>query len=249
MGTPTGHLLKDIELALSRAADGMVVFAAEPSPDVFVTDLFFDEGGVGVEPEEYWGVERSTAQQLLALNDAIREATEDALNAACRRVQIALGVTAGDLAGMHFSGHETHAQVSMAMCGYAIAEMREKLEAEGFDAAGLPKANRLLELPMQLTLNVFSEGDVVDKTTVEMKPSDVEAVVDHAVHLIELHRAGHDETFDEVVGELEVTLVAAGVLEDDDIPFSSESPAGGYEEDSIERFERLRQEAKFSPSA
>ena len=221
MWTPTGNLLKDIDLALARDPEGLIVFSAEPRPDVFVTDLFKDaDSRIEVDPESFWGVARFTAEKLRALNEAIRFGTADAINAACLRVQEGLGDSTGILPDMHLSRSEVHEQISMFLCGHALAEMKAKLEP-----TDVPIGRRSFELPLRLSLSVHdSEGVVVDKTTAEMKLSEIETVVDHAVRLIELHRQGQAEAFDEVVEELDLALTMAGVLESEDLAFLEALP-------------------------
>lgn len=91
--------------------------------EMFIHDPAFSEcGRFEVDALATYGVPAADVRQLKQLNDLVDAATQAALNAGCREVQDALGVTAGDLAGVHFSGSAAVQPVAKAMCEYILAE-------------------------------------------------------------------------------------------------------------------------------
>lgn len=76
------------------------------------------------------GKEPATSEQAHALdrlNRSLDDAVYAALDAGCERIQHELGVTAGDLAGMHFcTGGEHERQVRSALAAYMIDEAQEQ---------------------------------------------------------------------------------------------------------------------------
>ena len=98
------------------------------SGEVRVGIAFPRRGGLqdfydGTTPgQEDRGISQVDAEQLVKLNKLITEATEAALNAGCLVIQEALGVTSGDVAGIHFSGKRETAWIAHALANYLISE-------------------------------------------------------------------------------------------------------------------------------
>jgi len=110
--------------------------------DMFVTDPYLSScGRFKAEPTKEWGISREEADQLVALNKTLDEATQAALNAGCLHVQnsiLGAGAT-GDVAGVHFSASETVAPIAQAILDYmkvelAFAQSDEDKQAEQSDS-------------------------------------------------------------------------------------------------------------------
>jgi len=89
---------------------------------VFVFDPLRSEcGRFAVEPSEH-GLIRAEAEYLNALNVLLDEATEDAINAGCLRIQRGLGEADGGFAGVFFSGNDDRAEVARVLARYLLEE-------------------------------------------------------------------------------------------------------------------------------
>lgn len=91
--------------------------------DVFVTNPFYDHGmTTKVDPLECWGISESHAQFIVDLNDELGEAVEDAINAACARLQNVAGIKDGGFAGVFFSGHEIRQKLMEVLAEYITTD-------------------------------------------------------------------------------------------------------------------------------
>lgn len=97
---------------LGLVINGTVIF--EPSAS--------ECGRFLVAPETAYGLSTEDVSQLESLNKLVADATQAALDAGCQAVQKALGVTAGDWAGAHFSEAARTSPVAKAMAEYILAE-------------------------------------------------------------------------------------------------------------------------------
>lgn len=89
---------------------------------VFVFDPLRSEcGRFAVEPSEH-GLIRAEAEYLNALNVLLDEATEDAINAGCLRIQRGLGEVDGGFAGVFFSGNDKRAEVARVLARYLLEQ-------------------------------------------------------------------------------------------------------------------------------
>lgn len=76
--------------------------------------------------EEAWaahGLSADEAKALRQVNALLEEATDAALNEGCWKLQTAMGVDAGDFAGVYFSGDERIKPLAKLLRDYAIAEI------------------------------------------------------------------------------------------------------------------------------
>ena len=69
-----------------------------------------------------YGISIEDAQALNALNALIEQAADAAINAGCLALQTELGISSGDVAGVHFSGSEARYGVACAMRDYIASE-------------------------------------------------------------------------------------------------------------------------------
>ncbi|CAN7628301.1 hypothetical protein LJR189_004747 [Acidovorax delafieldii] len=91
--------------------------------DVFVTNPFYDHGMTSkVDPMECWGISKAHAQFIVDINEELEEAVEDAINAACARLQDVAGIKDGDFAGMFFSGHEIRRKLMEVLAEYITSD-------------------------------------------------------------------------------------------------------------------------------
>lgn len=87
----------------TNAATGAPVIGIE-TKGFFIHDPYLSScGRFSVNPTEEYGISETDAELLKGINGALAEATEAALNAACKTIQDKLGVQTGDVAGMFFS--------------------------------------------------------------------------------------------------------------------------------------------------
>lgn len=92
--------------------------------DVFVTDPYASEcGRFTADPARDYGLTPEDAKALAALNEGLREATEAAVNAGCKAIQDALGVTSGDVASRYFSSDASTKAVAQTLADYAEHEL------------------------------------------------------------------------------------------------------------------------------
>lgn len=91
--------------------------------DVFVTNPFYDHGMTSkVDPMECWGISKLHAQFIVDLNEELEEAVEDAINAACARLQDVAGIKDGGFASLFFSGHEIRRKLMEVLAEYITSE-------------------------------------------------------------------------------------------------------------------------------
>lgn len=92
----------------------------------FITNPFYDVGMFDkVDPMECWGVSEAQAKLLVALNEELAKAVEDAINAGCSRLQKVAGITDGGYAGRHFSDSAIRNQMMQIFGGYIAAELND----------------------------------------------------------------------------------------------------------------------------
>lgn len=104
---------------------GLAVFGFEYE-DVFIHDPFSSEcGRFQVDPPEAYAITWEDAEALKKLNKALAETTEAAITAGCKSFQDAVGITSGDVAGMHFSDKDSARSVSKAMADYIQFELQQ----------------------------------------------------------------------------------------------------------------------------
>lgn len=90
----------------------------------FITNPFYDVGMIEkVDPMECWGLSEAQAKLIVALNEELAEAAEDAINAGCLRLQTIAGITDGGYAGVHFSGTEIRNQMMQLFGEYIAADI------------------------------------------------------------------------------------------------------------------------------
>jgi hypothetical protein len=86
---------------------------------------------VALEPVDDTNQKRLISMLNTALDDGVNNATEAAINAGCRAIQNALGVTSGDYAGIYFSDNSRLAELNNVIAGlmadYAVAELENIL--------------------------------------------------------------------------------------------------------------------------
>jgi len=91
--------------------------------DMAIHDPYLSScGRFAVSPDQYQ-LTHKQAQAMVGLNKAIDQAADDAINAGCLAIQDFLGVTQGDLAGVHFSGGEQRLIIEAIFRDYAISEV------------------------------------------------------------------------------------------------------------------------------
>lgn len=93
--------------------------------DFFIIDPTIAEcGRCGVDPVETYGVSVEEAQALIDLNTALNEGGEAMLNEGCARAQLTLGIDAGDVAGMYFSGSDNRKPIYYSLALYMAHELQ-----------------------------------------------------------------------------------------------------------------------------
>lgn len=96
--------------------------------DTFIYDPKASEcGRFPADPEKDYGISPEEVAQLAGLNEAIHEAAETALNAACLALQEKYGIESGDVAAHYFSGQtlEDFKRDTMnALTRYMLFEIR-----------------------------------------------------------------------------------------------------------------------------
>jgi hypothetical protein len=99
--------------------------------DEFVSDPFLNQDRrTKVDPTKAYFISGKDARALVALNEMLDAATQDAINSGCFIAQKHLGITAGDFAGMHFSGPEHVYAVTKTMADYILREIERA--ADGY---------------------------------------------------------------------------------------------------------------------
>lgn len=85
-----------------------------------------------VDPLVAYGLTPTDVTESERLNTALTAAIaatsgltgDDALNAGCLIIQEALGITTGDFAGVHFSGHDHSLDIGNTLRDYMLAEIK-----------------------------------------------------------------------------------------------------------------------------
>lgn len=91
--------------------------------DMFIFDPFISEcGRFEVDPVTTYGISHADAKALRELNELIEEAAEAAINAGCRKIQEALCIETGDVAGVFFSSPAAVAPILGQFVDYVLAE-------------------------------------------------------------------------------------------------------------------------------
>lgn len=108
-------------LKIATNAEGLSCAGVE-AEDFFIVDPYQSTcGRFDAKPADY-GLTEEEGVFIAAINKAIEQATEDAINAGCLAVQTSLGVTAGDFAGVYFSGDAQRELVRSVFAIYALRE-------------------------------------------------------------------------------------------------------------------------------
>jgi hypothetical protein len=103
--------------------DGLAVFGFD-CEGTFVHDPFKTLCGEhSAHPPEEYDISWADADALRALNAALAEATQAAINAACKAFQDAAGGLPGDVAGMHFSDKANERAFSKGIADYIQGEL------------------------------------------------------------------------------------------------------------------------------
>lgn len=91
--------------------------------DMFISEPKLSEcGRFDVDPLQAYGLTPEDVAAQAALNAAIKQATEDALNAGCLAIQQATGIPSGDVAGLYFSDEAKVRPIAEAMAKYLETE-------------------------------------------------------------------------------------------------------------------------------
>lgn len=95
--------------------------------DYFVTNPLYDVGLINkVDPQECWGLSQEQANFIVGLNEQLSEAVEDAINAACLRLQNFAGITAGGYAGIHFSDPAIRNKLMEVFAAYIVDDVNHR---------------------------------------------------------------------------------------------------------------------------
>lgn len=91
---------------------------------MFIHDPFVSEcSRFKVDPPEAYSITWEDADALKELNKALAEATEAAVNAACKSFLDAAGISSGDVAGIFFSDTAASLGFSKAVADYIQFEL------------------------------------------------------------------------------------------------------------------------------
>lgn len=94
--------------------------------DFFIVDPFTSQcGRFVVDAQEAYGLSEEDAGALVCMNNALKAATEEAINAGCLSIQKALAIYSGDVAGLFFAGEDAQLAVARSMQAYLAAEYAE----------------------------------------------------------------------------------------------------------------------------
>lgn len=108
---------------------GLAVFGFEYE-GMFIHDPFSSEcGRFEVDPPEAYAITWEDAEALKKLNQVLADATEAAINAACKTFQDAVGITSGDVAGLFFSDKDAARGFSKSVADYIQFEMQQADDA------------------------------------------------------------------------------------------------------------------------
>ena len=89
-----------------------------------VTNPLYDAGKIDkVDPQEHWGLSQEQANFIVGLNDQLSEAVEDAINAACLRLQTFAGITDGGYAEVHFSDPAVRNKLMEVFAAYIVNDV------------------------------------------------------------------------------------------------------------------------------
>lgn len=104
---------------------GLAVFGFEHD-GMFIYDPFLSDcGRFQVDPVEAYGITRQEAEGLVTLNRALVQATEAAVDAACKSAQDAMGVESSDPARLYFSDEDAKRNFSKGVADYMQFELRQ----------------------------------------------------------------------------------------------------------------------------
>lgn len=124
-GTPEADALPEpvaIPLEVSTTDDLPEIGVS--SNGFFVTNPFFDVGMFdSVDPMDCWGISHGQAKLIVSLNRELGEAVEDAINAACLRLQNVAGITDGGHAGLHFSDRNLRCKLMIVFAEYIVGDI------------------------------------------------------------------------------------------------------------------------------
>lgn len=92
--------------------------------DMFVFNPYESTcGRFEVDPVETYGISKDEADQLVALNKMLEDATQAAVTEGCFIAQKFLGIDDGGFAGAHFSGAENMRPVADTLIHYIAREI------------------------------------------------------------------------------------------------------------------------------
>ncbi len=120
--------LHQFSLPLQQGEDpetGLAIFGFEHE-GMFIHDPFSSEcSRFQVDPPEAYAVTWEDAEALKRLNKSLADATEAAINAACKSFQDSEGITSGDVAGLFFSDKDTARGFSKGVADYIQFELQQ----------------------------------------------------------------------------------------------------------------------------
>ena len=116
----------NFKLELLENAEGNLAFGfTHEKSGTFIAEPFLCTSGMEpIDPTEEYGISKEEADFIVKLNEALENATEDAVNAGCLAVQQAIGVTRGDYAGVYFSGDVERKKVREVFAKYMHSELQ-----------------------------------------------------------------------------------------------------------------------------
>jgi hypothetical protein len=117
------HIFKFNLVIRDDAYSGLPVFGFIAG-DRFIHNPYVGEDGqLKVDPTKAYFISGKDAKALVALNQMLDAATQEALNAGCFKAQTHLGIDAGDFAGVYFSGPEHVYAITQTMAQYILREI------------------------------------------------------------------------------------------------------------------------------
>lgn len=108
-------------LSLTENDEGMPVFGFSFNGMCVHDPRLSDCGRFAMAPKDS-GLTEEQANWLTRVNAAIDIATESALNAGCREIQVIMGIDSGDVAGLHYSSDEQRSEIAKSFANYLQTE-------------------------------------------------------------------------------------------------------------------------------
>lgn len=107
------------------ASTGLAVFGFEHD-GMFIHDPFVSDcGRFEVDPVQTYGIAQDEAEALRTLNRALGDATDAAVDAACKSAQKSMGIVSGDSASRFFSDEDARRNFSKGVADYIQFELRQ----------------------------------------------------------------------------------------------------------------------------